>query len=155
MNKIITLKQLDKIERSRGKLVLVGGCFDIFHIGHLRFLEEAKKTGDLLLVALEPDKTVKKLKGKTRPIHNQTERSQILAELFTVDYVLLLESLNTDAQYFSLVKKIKPDIIAVTENDPILEKKKKQAEEVGGKIIIIPKLITPSTTQLTKLLEID
>mgnify|MGYP001578651425 CR=1 FL=1 len=155
MNKIITLNEIESINRKSKNVVLVGGFFDIFHIGHLKFLEAAKKKGGLLIVALESDQNAKRLKGICRPIHSQTERAKILSTLSLVDYVLLLESVMTDQDYFALVKNIKPDIIAVTENDPIIEKKRMQAEAVGGKLLIIPKISTPSTTQLAKLLEID
>ncbi len=163
MNKIISLNQLGNIKRGSKKLVLVGGCFDILHIGHLRFLQEAKKAGDILfrqkqtclLVALESDQKTKTLKGKNRPIHSQPERAEILSSLEDVDYVLLLPYFQGDRQYRDLIKNIKPEIVAVTENDPIKEKKQNQAKMVGGKLVVIPKIKTPSTTQLTKLLGID
>jgi len=155
MNKIITLNQLEQIKRDGKKLVLCGGCFDIFHVGHLRFLESAKKIGGILLVALESDEKVKILKGKNRPIHSQKERAEILANLTIVDYVVLLPYFKTDADYFSLIKKIKPDVIAVTQGDPVRNKKEQQIKTVGGKIVVVPNIKTPSTTQLTKLLGID
>lgn len=155
LEKIITVKEIDLIKRNGRKLVLVGGFFDIFHIGHLEFLKAAKKKGDLLIVALESDENAKRLKGATRPIHSQKERARILSTLSIVDYVLLLSEIKTDQDYFALVKNIKPDIIAVTENDPIIEKKRQQAIVVGGKLVVISKINTPSTSQLAKLLEID
>ncbi len=155
MDKIITLDKINYISRKHKKVVLVGGCFDIFHIGHLRFLEKAKKKGDILVVALESDAAVKRLKGHHKPIHKQKERSQILATINWVDYVLLLPDLRSDQDYFDLVMKIKPEIIAVTENDPIIEKKRQQARLGGGKLVVIPKINTPSTTRLAKLLAVD
>lgn len=155
MDKIIYLNQLGNIKRNDKKLVLVGGCFDIVHIGHLRFLKAAKNSGDLLIVALEPDKKVQTLKGKNRPINSQQERAELLAALQTVDFVILLPELKTDQDYFSLVKTIKPNILAVTENDPLADKKRQQIKLLGGKLVVIPKINTPSTSQLTKLLGID
>ncbi|MBI3385287.1 adenylyltransferase/cytidyltransferase family protein [Candidatus Gottesmanbacteria bacterium] len=155
MDKIITLEQTSSINRLSKKVILVGGFFDILHIGHLKFLAAAKKAGGLLIVSLESDENAKKLKGKNRPLHSQNERAEILAGLNLVDYVVLLPPLQTDADYFDLVKKIRPNFIAVTENDPIMEKKRRQAEMVCGKLIVVPKTNTPSTTQLAKLLEID
>ncbi len=155
MEKIITLNQIRLINRKSNRVVLVGGFFDIFHIGHLEFLEAAKRAGELIVVALESDENAKRLKDSTRPIHSQKERAKILSAQSIVDYVLLLPEIKTDQEYFALVKKIKPDIIAATENDPILEKKRQQAEMVEGKLLVVPKINTPSTTQLAKLLEID
>ncbi|MCL5675513.1 MAG: adenylyltransferase/cytidyltransferase family protein [Patescibacteria group bacterium] len=155
MSKIISLNQLDFIKKSGRKLVLCGGCFDILHIGHLRFLKEAKKTGDILLVALESDSRTKTLKGINRPIHNQNERAEMLAGLDVVDFVLLLPGLNSDSDYTALIKTVKPDVITATQDDPIKEKKQQQAKMVGAKLVVIPRIKTPSTTELTKLLGID
>lgn len=155
MNKIITLEQLDSIKRGGRKLVLVGGCFDIFHIGHLHFLQQAKRAGDILLVCLESNARVNTLKGVNRPIHDQSERAQILAALEVVDYVLLLPNMSGDKAYTDLINNIRPSIIAVTQNDPIKDKKKLQAKTVGGKLAEIFMTKTPSTQQLTRLLNID
>lgn len=155
MAKIINLKQLGSIKRNTSKLVLCGGCFDIFHIGHLRFLQTAKKSGDILMVLLEPDEKVKKLKGQNRPIHTQRERAQILSNISLIDYVVTLPDLKSDSDYYKLIKKIKPDIIAVTKNDIILKKKKIQAKKVGAGLLVINLINTPSTTQRIKLLGID
>lgn len=129
--------------------ILVGGCFDLIHYGHIVFLTEAKKLGDYLIVALESDENVRKYKGKNRPIHQQTERAKMLRSLKMIDEVLELPKMNTDKDYFDLVKKIKPNIIAVTENDSQIENKKRQAISVGGKLVLVTPLIEPhSTTNL-------
>ncbi len=154
MGKIITFNEIASIDRGK-LLVLVGGCFDIFHIGHLRFLQKAKKNNLQLLVALESDATVKKLKGIKRPIHSQQERAEILSAMFLVDYILLLPELKSDREYFSLVRKIKPAVITATEYDPVLDKKRAQAKEVGAKFEVVPKINTLSTSQLVGLLGID
>lgn len=156
MNKVIAFKDLSNlIKNLKGqKVVLVGGCFDILHLGHIRFLKEAKKHG-LVIVALESDETLTKHKGKSRPIHKQIERAEMLSQLETVDYVLLLPYFTTDKEYFDLTKTISPDIIAITQDDPQLFNKQKQAEMVGAKIIVTPKINTPSTTQLAKLLSLE
>lgn len=158
MEKIITLKQASKIVEklaNKGKTkVLVGGCFDILHLGHLRFLKKAKNQGDVLFVALESDQNVQKLKGKDRPINSQKERAKVLAELCPVDYVILLSPLQDDQDYFSLVEKIQPQIIAVTAKDLQIKNKKKQAQKVGAKVkVVTPLLTTNSTTRLAKILE--
>src|SRR3989344_9513690 len=126
MEKILKLDQITQIPSNR-KLVLAGGVFDLLHYGHIKFLKEAKNCGDILIIALESDANVQRRKGKDRPIHNQQIRAEILSELICVDYVILLNEMNSDKDYFDLVKAIKPDVIAVTKNDPQLDNKRKQA----------------------------
>jgi rfaE bifunctional protein nucleotidyltransferase chain/domain len=135
--------------------VLVGGCFDILHYGHIHFLKKAKALGDYLIVALESDKNIKRLKGKNRPIHDQYQRREMLESLHFVDRVIILADKMDDEDYEKLVKIISPQIIAVTAGDPIVSKKRKQAEKIGAKVIEIPKIKTPSTTQIAKLLKIE
>ncbi len=137
------------------KIVLVGGCFDVLHYGHIKFLQQAKKLGDTLVVLLESDEKVRKMKGDKRPIHTQKQRKAILDALSCVDEVILLPSKTTDEFYKNLVDRMKPSLIAVTEGDPILEKKRAQAEEIRAKLVIIPKIHTPSTSQLAKLLGLE
>lgn len=133
------------------KRVLVGGCFDILHYGHIHFLKKANKLGNYLIVALESDEKVKKLKGPKRPIHTQKQRAEILMSLKCVDKVISLPPLP---DYKLLTKNIKPDIIACDPEDKLL-KNKRIYESLGAKIVVIPKIKTPSTTQIAKLLKLD
>src|SRR3990167_10999046 len=123
MNKIIIYSELDlflkKLKRAQHQLVLVGGCFDILHLGHIRFLNQAKKYGTVV-VALESDQSLTKYKGMNRPIHKQSERAEVLSQLETVDYILLIHYFTNDNEYYALTNKIKPDIIAATEGDALL-----------------------------------
>lgn len=137
------------------KKVLVGGCFDILHFGHITFLKQAKMLGDSLIVALESDGNVKRVKGDMRPIHTQEQRKTMLEALSFVDEVIALPPMNTDQEYVTFVQKIQPAVIAVTEGDPILEKKRQQANLVGANLVVIPKVRTPSTSQLAKLLGLE
>lgn len=137
------------------KIVLVGGCFDLLHYGHIKFLETAKSHGDFLIIALESDENVRRMKGDARPIHNQSQRKVMLESLRSVDEVLPLPPMESDDEYAQLVAKIKPNILAVTEGDPILEKKKQHAASVGAELVVIPKIHTPSSSQLAKLLELE
>lgn len=137
------------------KIVLVGGCFDILHYGHISFLKKAKSFGDSLVVALESDRNVKKLKGKGRPIHSQKQRKHMLESLSFVDKVILLPTINTDKDYDDLVLSVKPSVIAATHGDQIIDKKKKQAESIGASFVVIPKVRTPSTSRLVKLLGLE
>lgn len=158
MKKILSLKQAQKISqnlKSQGKtLVLVGGCFDILHLGHIKFLEKAKKAGDSLFIALESDNNVKRRKGEDRPINSQKERAGILASLRPVDYVILLPDMRGFDAYFDLVKKIGPNLIAVTQNDYHLKEKRQQAQKIGAKVLVVtPFLKTNSTTKIAQILE--
>lgn len=137
------------------KIVLVGGCFDLIHYGHIAFLKEAKRYDNYLIVALESDEHVKKLKGPARPFHTQIQRKEMLEAISIVDEVILLPDMKTDQDYIDLVNRIKPDVIAITAGDPIADKKKKQAEMIGARVVTIPKIQTPSTTQLAKLLDLE
>lgn len=155
MKKIVNLRQIETlVKRIRGvgkTIVLAGGCFDILHQGHLKFLEAAKKQGDALIVALESDENVKRLKGEGRPINKQKQRARLLATLKMVDLVLLLPEMRTHEDYFNLVKYLKPDMVAVTEGDPHLTLKEEQARLVGGKVKMVIKRIKKfSTSKLLK-----
>jgi rfaE bifunctional protein nucleotidyltransferase chain/domain len=157
MATIVNLQELETFLRreKKGRIVLAGGCLDILHIGHVRFLSEAKKMGDYLVVLLENDEKVKKLKGKNRPIFTQEIRAEMLSALNCVDLVVLLPMMENDSDYLNLVMKIKPHIIAVTENDPRIEKKKLQAEIVGGELRVIPFVKTLCTSALAKMVGVD
>jgi rfaE bifunctional protein nucleotidyltransferase chain/domain len=154
---IVNLQGLKKFlsREGKGRIVLTGGCFDILHIGHVRFLSEAKKMGDYLVVLLENDRTVKRLKGKKRPVFIQKERAEMLAALGSVDLVVLLPTMESDQEYSNLILKIKPDIIAVTENDPRIEKKRDQARRVGGQLKVISHKKALSSSTLAKMLGVD
>src|SRR5579872_1192323 len=95
MNKILStenaIQLANQLHRKNKRIVLVGGCFDLLHIGHITFLEDAKKQGDLLIVLLESDETITALKGNKRPINSQKIRAKILTALSAVDFVILLE----------------------------------------------------------------
>jgi rfaE bifunctional protein nucleotidyltransferase chain/domain len=114
------------------KLVIVGGCFDLLHLGHIVFLQKAKEQGEVLLVLLESDQTIQRLKGKNRPIHTQEVRAQILAELKSVDYVLNLPPIDSDQEYDRLLVALHPSVIATTQGDEYDYHKKRQAKKVGG-----------------------
>lgn len=118
------------------KSVLVGGCFDILHFGHIEFLKKAKEIGDFLIVALESDEFIKSTKKKL-PVHNQTERAKMLGQLRSVDLVILLPLFSNFKSYEDLVRNVKPSIIAVTEGDSQIENKKRQADSVGAEVKVV------------------
>lgn len=151
MDKVLSYENIEndiKRIKTRGKLVVAGGCFDVLHPGHIFFLHEAKKQGDTLLIMLEGDQSIRKRKGTGRPINPAEKRINRLIKLKTVDYVLLLPHLKTDPEYFTLVKRLEPDIIAVTVGDPAKSKKAKQAKTVGGEVFEVKMLPEYSTTIL-------
>ena len=140
MGQIVTISQLPQklqdIKPTGQSIVLVGGCFDIIHAGHVEFLKKAKALGGTLIVMLESDEKVRILKGKSRPINLQLDRAYLLAHLQPVDIVIPLPNFTQDEEYFELVvNTIKPDIIALTKGDPVIRFAKNQAKEVGAKIV--------------------
>lgn len=155
MGKIISVKKTKnlsaKLKKTGKKIVLAGGCFDILHVGHIKFLQNSKKSGDTLVLLLESDESIKKLKGENRPVNNQKNRALILSSVEFVDYVIPLEKNYKDENYADLISKLKPDIIAVTKGDPNESKKKVQANLVGGKVKVVLKNLPDHST--TKLLE--
>lgn len=135
---------------------MTGGCFDILHIGHVLFLQKAKKQADSLFVLLESDETIQRIKDKNRPINSQQDRATVLSALACIDYVVILPTLETDKNYDELISKIKPTIIAITKNDPGKVHKIRQARLSGAKIIdVIERVSNQSTSKLAKLLSED
>lgn len=151
MSGIIEINQLDKL-KDKEEIVLVGGCFDILHLGHLTFLEKAKKIGKNLVILLESDENIKKLKGENRPINGQNNRAKMLIKLKMVDWVVMLPTIKDESEYTNLVKKIKPKIIAVSGQDEKIDNKKQQAELVGAKLIEVTKRLKKySTSKIIRL----
>ena len=97
-------KLAKKFHEKGKKIVFTNGCFDILHAGHVKYLQEAKNYGDILILGLNADNSVRKLKGPTRPINNQNDRAYILASLESVDYVVIFE----EETPYELIKLIKP-----------------------------------------------
>ena len=121
----------------------------MLHPGHIVFLEKAKKAGDKLVVLLESDQKVRKLKGVKRPIHSQIERAQILKALRFVDQVVMLPFIEDDTKYDSIIKKIKPNIIAVTKGYGNIDHHQRVAKLVGAKLkFVTAKVGNYSTTKI-------
>jgi FAD synthetase len=145
--------EISKKLKNHKKIVLCGGCFDILHKGHIEFLEEAKKRGDTLFVLLESDESVRKLKGKDRPVNKQEKRALVLSSVESIDYVVPISLLKHDKDYDDLIIKINPDIIATTQNDPGKHHKIRQAKLINARVLdVIKKIKGESTTELTKLI---
>ena len=94
--------------RSKGKrIVFTNGCFDILHVGHVDYLSKARRLGDVLVVGLNSDSSVKKIKGKDRPINKESDRAKVLSSLYFVDYITLFDETTPE----NLIKKVRPDIL--------------------------------------------
>jgi rfaE bifunctional protein nucleotidyltransferase chain/domain len=108
-NKILSLDSLinkvSVIRKNNQTIVFTSGCFDILHIGHTRFLKKAATYGDVMILALNSDDSVNRVKGKTRPIINQSDRAELLSELIYLDYIVFLNHINA----CSLIDEIRPE----------------------------------------------
>ena len=158
MNKIVTPEQAIKIRkkiRTSGKTIVVaGGIFDILHLGHIRFLQKAKKHGDFLFVLLESDENAKRKKGNNRPIHTQKYRAFVLSSLEAIDYVITLPEMTKNSQYDRLINQLAPNVIAATKGDRENQHKERQAEIIGSKVeYVVGRIENQSTTRLEKIIK--
>ena len=147
--KIATVEELKGMvaaAKSRGKkIVFTNGCFDLLHLGHLRLLREAKRLGDLLVVALNSDGSVKQIKGPERPIFPENERAELIASLEMVDYVTIFE----EADPKNLLSELKPDVLVKGGDWPEDQVVGKDAvERDGGRVVVVPYLKGHSTTAI-------
>ncbi|HBI48124.1 MAG TPA: D-glycero-beta-D-manno-heptose 1-phosphate adenylyltransferase [Smithella sp.] len=149
MNKILERNALkDKLAelRKKGKkIAFTNGCFDILHVGHVRYLREAKKTADVLVLALNSDSSVRSLKGEERPLIPENERAEVIAALEFVDFVTIFPELTP----LELINYLKPDILIKGGDWP--EEKVIGREEIkkwGGRVEIIPEVEGKSTTNI-------
>lgn len=151
---IVSINDIENIcneIRSKGnKIVFTNGCFDLIHIGHVRYLTEAKKLGDVLIVGLNSDDSVRRLKGSNRPITPQEERAEILDALKPVDIVVVFEE-DTPTE---LIKKVRPNVL-VKGGDYTLEQivGADLVKSTGGEVIVIPYVKDKSTTNLIEKLK--
>ena len=110
MGKVLTINNLvseiNELKKQGKKIVSTNGCFDILHVGHVRYLQQSANLGDILVVCLNSDRSVKALKGPTRPLNNENDRAEVLAGLASVDYVVIFDD-DTPVKYLA---QIKPDI---------------------------------------------
>lgn len=150
MGQIISLEKAaslgQRLSDKSPQLVLAGGCFDILHRGHIMFLREAKKQGDILFVLLESDESVKVKKGNRRPVNSQIKRAQVLSHLKSVDYVIILPYLLTEEEYDKIMEMIKPQIIATTAGDPMRAYKERSAKTIGAEVVDVINLIADEST---------
>lgn len=149
MNKIYPRAELkaviDRLKREGKKIIFTNGCFDILHAGHTRYLSEARKLGDVLVLALNSDRSVRTLKGETRPIVPEAERAEVLAALSSVDYVTVFD----ESTPLELIEFLRPDVIV--KGGDWAEKDIVGADAVrtwGGRVAVMPEVEGASTTNI-------
>jgi cytidyltransferase-like protein len=134
-----------------GRPVVVTGAFDVLHVGHLRFLQAARASGELLLVGVEADNRVSAWKGPGRPVNTGIERAEILAALRTVDGVFLVQGepeVKEPEAYVELLRPLDPAVLAFTEGDPFAEGKHRSARLLAATAIEVPLVPERSTSAL-------
>lgn len=149
--KILPLDALArKVEahRRRGRrIVFTNGCFDLLHVGHVRYLRQAKALGDVLIVAVNSDRSVRRLKGQDRPIQNEQDRLEILASLESVDYITLFD----EDTPLAVIERLQPDVLVKGGDWPPDRIVGRQVvEKRGGKVVTIPYVAGASTTDLVR-----
>jgi rfaE bifunctional protein nucleotidyltransferase chain/domain len=131
------------LKARRKRIVFTNGCFDILHVGHIRYLRKAKSLGDILVVGLNTDRSVRLIKGEKRPIVPQKDRAEVLASLEFVDYVVFFD----EPDPFTLIGKVKPHILvkgADWTKDKIVGRD--LVEKAGGRVVRIPLVPGASST---------
>ncbi len=150
VNRLEIVEIVENLKKQNKKVVFTNGCFDILHIGHVRYLKQSAKCGDVLVIGLNSDSSVKRLKGETRPINSEFDRAELLSELGFVDYVVIFNE-DTPAE---LLDEIKPNIY--TKGADYTIETLPEAEIVlnnGGKVEFINLVEGKSTTNVIKKIE--
>lgn len=147
--KIVSREEL-RAERARlraagRQLVFTNGCFDVLHVGHVRYLTRARALGDALVVAINSDRTVRELKGANRPVMNEGERAEMLAALRAVDYVTIFD----DVSPRSLIADVLPDVLVKGGDWALTEiHGREEVEAAGGRVLPLPYVEGASTTAI-------
>lgn len=129
---------IDKSKNESKSIVLVTGVFDVLHFEHENFLRKSKKLGGILLIAIESDFRVKKIKGEGRPVNSQQDRANKIRSLGISKHVFILpDEFGNSKNHIKLIKTIKPDILAVSSHTPHLDKKQEIMDMVDGKLVAI------------------
>lgn len=149
LSKIKTRKELraetKKISAAGKKIVTTNGCFDILHVGHIRYLQLAKQQGDILIVAINSDDSIRAIKGNKRPLVSENERAETLAALECVDFVTIFPELDP----IKLLYELRPDI-HVKGGDYTLDQiiEREAVEDIGGELRLMPGTAGKSTSDL-------
>ncbi|MCC7530761.1 MAG: D-glycero-beta-D-manno-heptose 1-phosphate adenylyltransferase [Candidatus Melainabacteria bacterium] len=138
---------LDELRGEGKRIVSTNGCFDILHVGHLRILKQSKELGDILVVGINSDASVKKLKGEDRPINSEDDRAELLSSLECVDIVSIFDE-GTPVEF---LKVVKPNIhVKGADYKPQDLEETPIVESFGGKVKILPLVPQKSTTSLVE-----
>jgi len=135
-------KEVSLLKRKGKQIVFTNGCFDILHIGHVQYLEKAKVLGDVLVLALNSDASVRSIKGPLRPVVPQEERAYVMASLEVVDYVTIFD----EDTPLALIEYIEPDILVKGgdwSRDTVVGAE--SVEQRGGRVVIIPQVSETAT----------
>jgi len=141
-------KQLVSLARSQGrKVVFTNGCFDLLHAGHVQLLQKAKALGQVLIVAINDDASVRQTKGNGRPLISAMDRARIIAALEAVDHVIIFSGLTP----LHLIEELRPDVLVKGGNYNLEEVVgRKEVEKYGGRVVLIPTIDTQSSSQIIK-----
>ena len=141
------LRTRERLRAEGRRLVFTNGCFDILHVGHVRYLGEARGLGDALLVAVNSDRSVRALKGEGRPVMNESERAELLAALAAVDFVTVFDAESPR----SLIADLLPDVL-VKGGDYALDEihGREEVEAAGGRVVALPFIEGASTTGIVE-----
>lgn len=142
---------VESLKALGAKIVLTQGSYDLIHIGHARYLETAKKHGDILIVGIDDDKKIRARKGPERPIVPQEERLEMVLHLRPVDFVVLKKA--TDPKWH-LIKTIKPDVLIATE-ETYTKSELKQLNKYCGKVVVLKRMATTSTSAKIRLMQLQ
>jgi len=140
----LLLDELTWHRKGKKTIVFTNGCFDVIHRGHIEYLEFCKSQGDVVVVGVNSDSSVKIIKGPARPINNQNDRAIVLAALEMVDYITLFD----EPDPLNLIKKVKPDVLVKGED--WAEKGvvgREFVESLGGKVVLAPLVEGKSSTE--------
>lgn len=147
--KILTRDELiierQRLRLSGKRLVFTNGVFDLLHVGHVRYLQQARELGDALIVAVNSDASVRQLKGDTRPLMNENDRAEILAALAAVDYVTIFDDISPRL----LIADLLPDVL-VKGGDYSLDQihGREEVEAAGGRVVSLPFVEGASTSKI-------
>ena len=137
--------KIDEVRGKGGRLVFTNGCFDIIHVGHVRYLHDAKALGDYLIVAINSDQSIRGLKGEKRPIVPQKERAEVISALESVDFVTIFDAPDP----YDIIKELRPDYLVkggdwgegeIIGSDIVIDR--------GGEVIRIPFIEGSSSTNI-------
>lgn len=140
-------KALSRLRTKGKRIVFTNGCFDILHVGHIEYLKKARRLGDILVIGLNSDRSVRRLKGPGRPINKECDRAKVLASLYFVDYVTIFDELTPE----KLIRSLRPDVLAKGGDwKPEKIVGAGFVKSYGGRVAIIPFVKGYSTTSLIK-----